>query len=145
MRRRRKVKETAMPEMVLTPLIDTVLVLLITFMVAMPVVHNAITVELPTSATNDVVDKEKTKEQESLTVFIDAHQKLYLGDQPISYKMLAKELDERLARMHDRRGAVVYVNADKKVPYGAVIAVVDDIKYLGGVKYVALATEHEKA
>ena len=52
-KRHQGAKKRTVPEIILTPLIDTVLVLLVVFMMTTPLLHNNINVELPTSATDD--------------------------------------------------------------------------------------------
>jgi biopolymer transport protein ExbD len=129
------------PEIVLTPLIDTVLVLLITFMVAMPAVRNAVTIELPKTSSNDEIQEKN--EQESIAIYIDRQQQTFIDDVVVKKQDVTSVLEDKLVHMKDRKGCVVFVHADESVPYGAVVAVVDDIKYLSGVKYVALVTQRE--
>ena len=131
-------RNSGMPEITLTPLIDTVLVLLVVFMIATPLLHNHIAIELPTSSTNDEAAKLETS-QDPVGVFLDKNKNLFINDVPVSREKFFDELEKKLAGTQER---VVFVHADKSVPYGVVIQIVDDIKYLGGVKYVALATEH---
>lgn len=126
------------PEINLTPLIDTVLVLLVVFMIATPLLHNHIAIELPTSTTNDDAAAVE-KNQEPVGVFLDKDKNIFINDVPVKREKFFEELEKKLAGAQDR---VVFVHADRSVPYGVVIQIVDDIKYLGGVKYVALATEH---
>ncbi len=123
-------------EITLTPLIDAVLVLLIIFMVAMPIIQNAIQVELPTSSTNDV----QAQVLEPVTVYIDKTRRIFLEEKEVVTTEFLLRLEEALrARPGDDH--IVMVKADQNVSYGDVVAIVDDIKYLGGVRYVALATE----
>lgn len=139
--RRRKSRHSARvsttPEISLTPLIDTVLVLLVVFMITTPIMHNMINIELPTSSTNDeALEKENDK---SIIVYIDKEQNLFINDVKIGKAVFFDELEKKLTSSQE---SVVFVKADKSIPYGTVIQVVDDIKYLGGVKYVALATQN---
>lgn len=124
-------------EITLTPLIDTVLVLLITFMITMPVMQNTLNVELPTGSANDSLAESKMR---GVTVYIDGDNKLYINGKPAKNReTLMHELNKVLTEMHEE---VVYVCADRRVLYENVAAVIDDIKYLGGVRYVALATKN---
>jgi biopolymer transport protein ExbD len=119
----------------------TVLVLLITFMVAMPVVRNSVAIELPKSSSND--DLQDKNAQESIAIYIDRQQRIFVDDVPVKRPDLSVALEEKLSHMKDRKGSVVFVHADEFVPYGSVVTVVDDIKYLSGVKYVALVTQRD--
>jgi biopolymer transport protein ExbD len=134
---RRKRRPVAAIEISLTPLIDTVLVLMITFMVAMPVMQNTLNVELPTGAATDSRPDGKTQ---TITIYIDRNNKLYVNEKPVrSREDLIRELGKMLSASREE---VVYVSADCHVLYETVAQVIDDIKYLGGVRYVALATKN---
>lgn len=134
-KRKRSVRPQSL-EITLTPLIDAVLVLLIIFMVAMPIIQNAIKVELPTSSTNDAQERSL----EPVTVYFDKARRLFIEDKEVSLDDLLKVLDGVL-REREGDDHIIMVKADQSVSYGDVVKIVDDIKYLGGVKYVALATE----
>lgn len=142
MRRRRQntTPQYSAPEISLTPLIDTVLVLLVTFMIAMPVMQNMLSIELPSGSANDENTTQGAKGAAGISVYLDCDRKLFVNEQQIAWPLLIKEIERRLGNARDQ---VVYVKADRHVPYGEVVRIIDDIKYLGGVRYVALSTEHE--
>jgi len=124
-----------MPEVSLTPLIDTALTLLIIFMITAPMMQNAIKVTLPKGQAKEVDDHIK-----KCVVSLDKDGKIYFGD-----GSTPMELDQVVASIQRRVGSrsdeTVFVEADKLVTYEKVIDVVDKIKVVGGVKYVALATK----
>jgi biopolymer transport protein TolR len=134
--RRLKNRAHAMQEINVTPLVDIALTLLIIFMVATPMMHNVIKVELPSSRIDDSVPQSHT--QQELTVYIDKHAKLYLNGHEYNLDQLLKKLQQLVK--NDSQD-VVFVKADQAVSYGKVIDLVDTIKVSGGVKYVALATK----
>lgn len=136
-KRRRALSHLPVPEITLTPLIDTVLVLLITFMIAMPVMQNTLNIELPSGAANE---SEAAGPAQSITIGISRDRHVSLNGNEIPYKSLVAELEKLVGARQDR---VVSVEADWRVPYGDVARVVDDIKYLGGVRYVALKTDRQ--
>ncbi|KKT23963.1 MAG: Biopolymer transport TolR [candidate division TM6 bacterium GW2011_GWF2_43_87] len=138
-RQSRRVGPPAGVEISLTPLIDAVLVLLITFMVAMPVMQNSINIELPRGSVNDSPDMAKNP-RDAITVYLDKQCRLFLNDRPVKSSGLIDELEKQLRGERDQ---VVFIKADRSVPCGDLVRIVDDIKYLGGVKYVALATQNE--
>ncbi len=133
---KRRVSKPEPLEITLTPLIDAVLVLLIIFMVAMPIIQNTIQVELPTSSTNDV--QERSLDQ--VTVYFDKTRRLFIEDKEVAAGDFLKEL-EKILLAQKGEDHIVMVKADQTVSYGDIVRIVDDIKYLGGVRYVALATE----
>lgn len=136
MRRMRKKRHHFAPlEISLTPLIDTVLVLLITFMVAMPVMQNMLHVELPTGSAND---GKKGGGDTDISVYVDRQRQLYVNEKPVKRSDLVQELEKHVGK---NRNKVVYVYADKNVVWNDVAHVIDDIKYLAGVEYVALPTQ----
>ena|SRR5579872_586960 len=131
-RRRRRSMTT--PELNLTPLIDTCLTLLVIFMVTAPLVNNAIKVNLPRGSA-----KEDAGTQQELVVYVDEHQKLFLnGTSASTRSALINDLRVKVGKNKEQ---TVFVKADKAVPYGSVIELVDDIKVVGGISYVALATK----
>jgi biopolymer transport protein ExbD len=132
LRRRRELKST-IPEITLTPLIDTALTLLIIFMVTTPMIHNAIKVTLPRGKA-----KEVSSTKQELIVFIDEKEQLYLNNKNVANnKELIKELQSTIGTDPDK---VVYLKADQSVRYGTVTELVDQMKVVGGIAHVALAT-----
>lgn len=122
------------PEVSLTPLIDTALTLLIIFMITAPMMTNVIKVELPSSRTNEG----SSHEQQEFVVSVDKDKNLYLNAQKMSMDLVIKKLQKEIGKQDN---AVVFVQADQGVSYGQVIDVVDTLKTVGGIKYVALATK----
>lgn len=125
-------KQTA--ELSMTPLIDVALTLLIMFMVATPLLQNAIKVTLPHGKS-----QEQTKNrQDDWEVYIDKDNTFYFNGSKIEKNTL---IDTITNSIHHDEEKTVSIKADKSVSYGIVLELVDDIKFIGGVKYVALATQ----
>lgn len=131
---RRQRKPITLPEVSLTPLIDTALTLLIIFMITTPMMNNVIKVELPSSQVNEV----DSQVQQETIVYIDKQQKLYLNDIEMNLQSIVKALQKM---GQQKKIEMVFVKADQAVEYGKVIDLVDTIKMAGGIKYVALATK----
>jgi biopolymer transport protein TolR len=131
--KRRRRERTAINDISLTPLIDTALTLLIIFMVAAPMMQNAISVTLPKGQKNEVGST-----PQELVVYIDKQNKHFLDGKPYAKDMLIKQLQKHVGNGKER---TVFVKADQAASYGNVIELVDQIKVVGGVKYVALATQ----
>lgn len=117
----------------MTPLIDTALTLLVIFMIATPMLHNAIKITLPHGNTQE--DKQQTDE---LIVFIDKNGDFYINNVKFTKIDLIAHIKKIIG---DNKEKTVYVHADIAASYGTVIELVDDIKFIGGIQYVALATQ----
>jgi biopolymer transport protein TolR len=122
----------------LTPLIDTALTLLVIFMVATPMMHRGIKVELPQGNTDEVKNAQK---QQDIVVYLDKKENLSLNGAAVTMTTLVSEL-KKLVKQNQQE--TVVVKADEGVPYGTVISVVDTIKHAGGISYVALATQRPR-
>ena len=133
-RRRSRRRRDAIVDIPLTPLIDTALTLLIIFMVTAPMIQNAIRVDLPRGAAKE----DKGLEQE-LVVFIDKDGQLFFNGQQMADGDLITHLKEQVAGKNNEQ--TIFVKADQAASYGKVIELVDRIKVVGGVRYVALATQ----
>ena len=131
----RRQKGLLHPEISLTPLIDTAWVLLVIFMVASPMIKKeaGLQVELPKGNMEEVKDASGN----DITVVLDKSGKIFLNDVVVPEKQLIEKLKKKIGTGEQK---TVFVKADTSAAYGKVIELVDTIKYVGGVKYVALAT-----
>ncbi len=121
----------ALAEINVTPLVDVILVLLIIFMVTAPMMQRGIDVALPQaqSATG--------AEEERLIVTLDRTSRVWLNESPVPLNLL----EERLKAAAEGLAApFVYLRADRAIPYGEVMAVMDRIKR-SGIERVGLVTE----
>ena len=112
-----------MSEINVTPFVDVMLVLLIIFMVAAPMMVQGVNVDLPKASTKPL----KTN-QENLVVSIDIERKVYINDQVINVEYLDEQLIKIMRNLDTKN---VYLRADKRVPYGIVINVISKIKHAG--------------
>src|SRR5438270_1159776 len=115
-----------MHEINVTPFIDVMLVLLIIFMVAAPLATVDITVNLPTSTAEP---QPRPPMPQFLTVKADLG--LALGDELISRDALGGALDAATKGDRDTR---IFVRADKTVPYGEIMEVMNLLRGTGFLK-----------
>lgn len=134
-RRRNSERKLLLPEISLTPLIDTALTLLVIFMVSTPMLQNAINVDLPKTSARD----NNQPKHEDLIVYIDSKENFYLGDKKLTEKEIAETLGKRTSKSDPQ---TVFVRADRAVKHGTVCEFVDRLQYYPGVKNVALATQN---
>ena len=109
-------------EINMVPFIDVMLVLLIIFMIAAPMMTTGVDVKLPESRTG------RNLESEALTVSITFDGRLQFGQAFMALPVLANQLKAK-AQSDGKRP--VLVRADHNVPYGRVIQVVDAIREAG--------------
>jgi biopolymer transport protein TolR len=122
----------AMADINMTPFIDVMLVLLIIFMVAAPLLTSGVAVDLPQSKAGEL-----NVESKPIAVAIDDKGQIFLMDQPIAD---ADVLDKLRDLAKDGPDARVYVRASKGVSYGRVAKVMGDLT-TAGYKKVALVTD----
>ena len=125
----------AMAEINMTPFIDVMLVLLIIFMVAAPLLATGVPIDLPeTKAAALNID------QKPLSVAVDDKGDIFVMDQPVAVEQLAERIQSLAKAGFDER---IYVRGSRQVNYGRVAQVMSIITG-AGYKKVALVTEQEK-
>ena len=135
-RRRRGVpRYGAMAEINMTPFIDVMLVLLIIFMVAAPLLATGVPIDLPQTTASAL-----NIEQKPLSLSIDEKGTIYLADQPVAIEDLVDKLKVLTNSGFDQR---IYLRGAKNVNYGRVAEVMSRIT-AAGYKKVALVTEPDK-
>ena len=125
----------AMADINMTPFIDVMLVLLIIFMVAAPLLSSGVPIDLPATKAGEL-----NIEKKPIAVAIKEDGDIFLMDQKVE---LAQLVDQVKAQTKDGVDERVYVRAEKNVPYGKVAEVMSDLT-AAGFKKVALVTEQEK-
>lgn len=124
----------AMAEINVTPLVDVILVLLIIFMVASPMLVAGVSVDLPESSASPVAGQD-----EPLAITIDQKGQVYLQETAIKLGDLIPKLEAVTGENKDIR---IFVRGDKKIDYGRIMEVVGAINGAGFTK-VALITENQ--
>ena len=107
-----------------TPLVDVMLVLLIIFMVAAPILQQGVELELPRETIAPL-----DGEGDQLVVTINQGGKVFIGEKnEVDVTALGQRLKGILAARKDKR---VFIKADRRVPYGNVMAAMGSIRRAG--------------
>jgi biopolymer transport protein ExbD len=120
-------------EINVTPFIDVMLVLLIIFMVAAPLSTVDVGVDLPVSTA-----KPQPRPDKPLFLTIKNDLSLALGNKPVSRGDLAHALDA--ATQMDRQQRV-FLRADKAVPYGELMQLMNNLRAAGYLKVALVGLE----
>lgn len=123
-------RQRALAEINVTPLVDVMLVLLIISMLAAPMLEKGIPLELPATETA------KDIEEAEVVVSLDRDGRIRINDRPVHPDLLENRM-RALAKT--RPAETVFLRADKLIPYGEVLLVMDHIRK-AGITRVALVT-----
>ncbi len=125
-------KQRIISDINVTPFVDVLLVLLIIFMVAAPMMTSNVEVNLPQGATTPSKDKDL-----SLTITIKADGAIFLQDNQVQISFLPAKLLELSGNKMDSK---INIRADKSLDYGRVMEIVKTVS-MTGFNQVALVTE----
>jgi biopolymer transport protein ExbD len=112
-----------------TPFIDVMLVLLIIFMVAAPLSTVDLPVDLPTST---AITEKRPDKPTYITIKSDLA--VAIGETPVKRIDLVRSLDADASGGQDRR---IFLRADRGVPYGELMDVLERLR-IGGYHKIAL-------
>ena len=121
-----------MSEINVTPLVDVMLVLLIIFMVAAPMMIQGVDVNLPKTEAKNI----KTSD-EPLMLTVNNQKEIFLE----SHRIPLEGLELKIRKIFEnRRNKEVLLRADKDIPYGFVINVIASVKK-AGIEKLGMVTE----
>ena len=129
--RRRGRHHGLMSEINVTPMVDVMLVLLIIFMVAAPLLTVGVPIDLP-----DTQAKAMNADTQPITVSIDAAGKLFLQETEIPIDELVAKLQAISKTGYEER---IFIRGDKTTSYGAAMVVMGLIQN-AGYKNIGLLT-----
>ncbi len=132
-RRRRSGHAAVMSEINITPFVDVMLVLLIIFMVAAPLVTVGVPVELPKTAATAL----PAEQEEPLTITLTADGLIMLQETEIGMDQLIPKLRSVAA---ERDSNKVFLRADGAIAYERVVQVMGALN-AGGFSNIGLVTE----
>ena len=121
-----------MSEINVTPMVDVMLVLLIIFMVAAPLMTVGVPIELPQTQA-----KQLNTEQKPITVSVTNEGAIFLGDTPVALNDLVAQVAAQAVNGTEDR---IYVRGDLAANYGSVMQVMGALSGAGYSK-IGLITE----
>lgn len=122
-----------MAEINVTPMVDVMLVLLIIFMVAAPLLTAGVPIDLPDSKAKAISDEDN----KPLEVSINKNGKIYVGETEVTEERIVTILTSMTEDNPERR---IYIRADQGLDYGKVMRILGTINGAGFNK-VALISE----
>jgi len=129
-------------EINVTPMVDIMLVLLITFMVVTPLLQHGITVALPQNTLNPDEDPRIIKES-SIVISIPENGEYYLGKKRIAQEDIKTEVQPMLDAMKTEDDRIVYIKSGVNVHYGDVVNVINEVRAIG-VDKIGLVADKKK-
>jgi biopolymer transport protein TolR len=126
-----------MSEINVTPLVDVMLVLLIIFMVAAPLMTVGVPVDLPKTNATPL-----NQEQEPLTITVDSQGRIFLQETQVEMANLVPQLQAIMQNQQpgapERR---IFVRGDRAISYGRVMEVMGTVSAAGFTRVALLAEQ----
>ncbi|MDO5484402.1 MAG: protein TolR [Desulfovibrionaceae bacterium] len=119
-------------EINVTPFVDVMLVLLIIFMVATPMMSQGLDVDLPQTKQVEVLPTDV----DHMILSVRRDGKIFLDEYAVDDM---EELEGYLQRLVKEKNRSLFLKADKEVPYGVVVEVMGHIKAVGIEKLGVMA------
>jgi biopolymer transport protein ExbD len=126
--------DSVLSDINITPLVDVMLVLLVSFILTIPVLVNAVHINLPKTVSTTPPDQQK-----AVTVTVNGDAQIYLDNQPVSSEELEGQL---IALRSSNSDLALHLRADERVPYGPVAKVMAQIEH-AGITHVSVLTDQQ--
>ena len=123
-----------------TPFVDVMLVLLVIFMVAAPMMATGLKIDLPQART-----KQLASDMEPIEISIDGSGEIYIGEAVVAPGDFPSTLQQLALASGDPSQMRVFVGADRALDYGAVMGVVSHIASAGFTKVAFLSDARVRA
>lgn len=134
-RRRRRARPKAMSEINVTPFVDVMLVLLIIFMVAAPLLVVGVPIDLPETSAAAL-----ESEEEPITVSVTVEGQIFLQETEVSLAQLVTTLEAIASEGVDTR---IFVRGDRGTDYGTIMQVMAQISSAGYQRLGLVTAEEE--
>ena len=122
-----------MAEINVTPFVDVMLVLLIVFMVAAPLLTAGVTIDLPDSQAKAITQEDN----QPIEISIDTKGKVYIGQTEVKKGRLIPLLSAMTGGDQERR---IYIRGDQGLAYGKIMRIIGLVN-AAGFRKVALISE----
>jgi len=133
---RRRQRARPMSDINVTPFVDVMLVLLIVFMVAAPLLTVGVPIELP-----ETKAKPMQGDTEPLTVTVASDGKVFLQETQVDLETLVPKLEAISENGYEER---IFVRGDKSAGYGEVMQVMGALN-AAGFRRIGLVTDAQSA
>lgn len=138
---RKKQKSKLISELNVVPYIDVMLVLLIIFMSTAPMITYGVKIDLPKTSNAKVLDTKKN--EKPIVVNIKGNKDIYIVEKNEEIKVDMKKLLIKLkAYQKITPNKKAYIRADKNLPYGEVIHIMNFLK-TNGIEELGLVTDKD--
>ena len=134
-RGRRRKRAILMTEINVTPFVDVMLVLLIIFMVAAPLLTVGVPIDLP-----ETQAKALEGDTEPITISVNSAGEIFIQDTPIVIDEVVPKLEAIAANGYEER---IYVRGDQDADYGTMMKLMGRIN-AAGFKRLGLVTLEER-
>ncbi len=134
-RRGRRNKFAPMSEINVTPMVDVMLVLLIVFMVAAPLLTVGVPIDLPETRARSLDTQAKP-----LTLTVTAQGQIFVGDNPVALEAIVETLGSLTGEDTSQR---IYLRGDANAGYGSVMRVMGVLSGAGYNK-IGLITDQDQ-
>jgi biopolymer transport protein TolR len=128
----RRAGAAPMSDINMTPLIDVMLVLLVIFIIAAPLMASSLKLDLPKTA-----GASPTEASKALMLAIDAQGRHFLGDEALPRERIAERVRDAAKR---NPATEVQLRADARVPYGQVAELLGLVRD-AGLSRIGFVTE----
>jgi biopolymer transport protein TolR len=136
-RRRRPRVSSALSEINVVPLVDVMLVLLIIFMVAAPMMQQGLNVNLPQQRRAQALPPADDPIYVTVPLTFARNQMVQLGNESVRLEVLAERIRQRVEQRDDKQ---VFLRGDGQITLQHVMNVMDRLK-AGGVEKVGLVSQ----
>ena len=130
---RRKRRSHVMNEINITPFVDVMLVLLIIFMVAAPLMTVSVPIDLPQASARAI-----QQDKPPITVSVRHNGEIYVGDNKVEAAALVERVRATATNGAEER---IFVRGDAAANYQAIMDVLSQLKGGGFTKVALVATE----